>query len=147
MKQSNTNTMNYSEKQIENAKYSYNKMMVLKSINDYEVNVIGVNEAERRMEYHNNIVTDIRNGNKELEREWKLFFLTEEVKKDQKAEASKAKLIANKEASADILKPVKDLKKLGEFGKWLNVSGNKYRSQHFNKKYTQEAVNAFLQTL
>jgi hypothetical protein len=99
------------------------------------------------MDYHNRIVSDIRNGNKELEREWKLFFLKEEVKADQKAAESKAKLKANKEASADILAPIKTAKKLGEFGKWLNTAGNPFRKQHFNKKYTVEAVNEFLQTL
>ena len=69
------------------------------------------------------------------------------MKADQKAEASKAKLNANKEASADILAPIKDMKKIGEFGKWLNTSGNKFRKEHFSKKYTQESVNAFLATL
>ena len=59
----------------------------------------------------------------------------------------KAKLQANKEASADILAPIKSMKKLGEFGKWLNDSSNPYRKQHFNKKYTIEAVNAFLKTI
>ena len=39
------------------------------------------------------------------------------------------------------------IKKLGDFGKWLNSYGNPYRKQHFNKKYTSEAVNAFLATL
>ena len=39
------------------------------------------------------------------------------------------------------------MRKLGEFGKWLNTSGNPFRKQHFNKKYTIEAVNTFLQTI
>ena len=60
---------------------------------------------------------------------------------------SKAKKTANKEASADVLAPIKEMRKLGEFGKWLNTSGNPFRKQHFNKKYTQDAVNGFLQTL
>jgi len=139
--------MKYSEKQIENAKRNYNSMLRIHTISDYEIEIIGRNTAEQRMEFHNNIVNEIRNGNKELEKEWKLFFLNEEVKADQKAEASKAKLAANKEASADILAPIKGMKKLGEFGKWLNTSGNPYRKQNFNKKYTIEAVNAFLATL
>jgi hypothetical protein len=139
--------MKYTAKQIENAKRNYNSMMVFETAKDESCFDLNPNEAERRAEYHNSIVSAIRNGNKELEREWKLFFLTEEVKKDQKAEASKAKLKANKEASYDILYPVKSIKKLGEFGKWLNTSGNVYRKQHFNKKYTVEAVNEFLSTL
>ena len=139
--------MNYSNKQIENAKRNYNAFLqytTAKQDVNYSVNPF---EAERRAEYHNNLVSAIRNGNKELEKEWKLFFLNEEVKKDQKEAESKAKLAANKEASADILAPVKKMKKLGEFGKWLNASGNPFRKQHFNKKYTVEAVNEFLATL
>lgn len=139
--------MTYTDKQIENAKRAYSAMLRIQTLADYDVENIGRNTAEQRMDFHNNIVSEIRNGNKELEKKWKLFFLTEEVKADQKAEASRTKLNANKEASADILAPIKDLKKLGEFGKWLNTSGNKFRKQHFNKIYTIEAVNAFLSTL
>jgi len=139
--------MEYTAKQIENAKRNYNEMMRLHTLADYEVEVIGMNTAEQRMEYHNRIVTAIRNGDKELEREWKLFFLEEEVKADQKRAESKAKLAANKEASADILEPIKKMRKLGEFGKWLNTPGNQFRKQHFNKKYTVEAVNTFLATI
>lgn len=139
--------MEYTAKQIENAKRNYNAMMRLHTLADYNVEVIGTTTAEQRMEFHNSIVTAIRNGDKELEREWKLFFLKEEVKADQKRAESKAKLAANKAASADILEPIKKLRKLGEFGKWLNTPGNPFRKQHFNKKYTAEAVNTFLQTI
>ena len=139
--------MEYTTKQIENAKRNYNAMLRMRTLSDYDVENIGRNTAEQRMDYHNRIVSDIRNGNKELEREWKLFFLKEEVKADQKAAESKAKLNANKEASADILSPIKEMRKIGEFGKWLNTTGNKFRKEHFSKKYTQESVNAFLSTL
>lgn len=136
--------MEYTAKQIENAKRKYNGFLKLHKISDYDVQAIGLNTAEQRCEYHNGIVRGILAGNKELEKEWKLFFLKEEVKADQKAAESKAKLVANKDASADILAPIKAAKKLGDFGKWLNTAGNAYRKQHFNKKYTVEAVNAFL---
>lgn len=139
--------MKYTAKQIENAKRNYISMLRIHTLADYDVEIIGRNTAEQRMDYHNRIVNDIRNGNKELEREWKLFFLKEEVKADQKEAASKAKLAANKEASADILAPIKELRKLGDFGKWLNTAGNPFRKQHFNKKYTVDAVNEFLQTI
>ena len=141
------NYMNYTEKQIETARRNYNAMLRLHTLADYDVNSIGMSEAEQRMDYHNNIVTDILNGNKKLEREWKFFFLNEEVKKDRKVAERKAKLSANKQASADVLEPVKKLRKLGEFGKWLNTAGNPFRKQHFNKKYTIEAVNQFLETI
>ena len=139
--------MEYTAKQIENAKRNYNAMLKMQTLSDYDVENIGRNTAEQRMDYHNRIVSEIFAGNKELEKEWKLFFLKEAVKADQKAEDSKAKINANKEASVDILAPIKSIKKLGEFGSWLNTSGNKFRKEHFSKKYTQESVNAFLSTL
>ena len=136
--------MTYTDKQIENAKKAYTDMLRYRTVESYQPEFIGQAAAEQRCEYHNNIVMDILSGNKELEREWKLFFLKEEVKADQKADKNKSKLAANKAASADVLAPVKAAKKLGEFGKWLNTAGNPYRSQHFSKKYTAEAVNEFL---
>jgi len=139
--------MKYSEKQIENAKRAYNSFLHCTTVEAQNPEIVGQVEAENRAEYHNNIVSKIKAGDKELEREWKLFFCNEEVKKDQKANASKAKKAANKAASADVLEPIKSMKKIGEFGKWLNTSGNHYRKQHFNKRYTVEAVNAFLETL
>ena len=139
--------MEYTAKQIENAKRNYNAMLVIRTVESYEPQYIGWAAAEQRCEYHNRIVGEILAGNKELEKEWKLFYLRAEVKADQKAAESKAKLNANKEASADILAPIKEMKKIGEFGKWLNTAGNKFRKEHFSKKYTQESVNAFLSTL
>nr|WP_298658432.1 hypothetical protein [uncultured Flavobacterium sp.] len=136
--------MEYTAKQIENAKRAYNAMLVERTVQSYEPQYIGLAAAEQRCEYHNRIVAEIKAGNKELEKEWKLFFLKEEVKADQKAAESKAKLAANKDASADILAPIKEAKRIVEFGKWLNTAGNPFRKQHFNKKYTIEAVNAFL---
>jgi hypothetical protein len=139
--------MKYTKTQIEKAKRNYEAMLVIRTVESYEPQYIGWAAAEQRCEYHNNIVSEILAGNKELEREWKLFFLEEAVKADQKKAESKAKLAANKAASADILEPIKKMRKMGEFGKWLNTPGNPFRKQHFNKKYTIEAVNAFLQTL
>lgn len=143
----NNGEMQYTTTQIENAKRKYNNFLQIKTISYYDVATIGRIEAERRMEFDNNIVSEILNGNKELEKEWKLFFLNEEVKSDNKIAESKAKLKANKEASADVLAPIKELRKLVAFGKWLNTSGNEFRKQHFNKKYTIEAVSAFLNNL
>lgn len=139
--------MTYTASQIENAKSKYNAMLVIRTVESYDPQYIGYASAEQRCEYHNNIVTRILAGNKELEKEWKLFFLKEEVKSDRKFAESKAKLQANKDASADVLAPIKSLKKIGEFGKWLNNASNPFRKEHFSKKYTQESVNAFLNTL
>lgn len=136
--------MNYTDKQIDTAKRNYNAFVQYRTVESFEPEFIGRNSAEQRCEYHNGIVRKIQEGNKEVERKWKLFFLTEEVKKVQKDAESKAKKKSNKEASAGILEPIKKMRKLGEFGKWLNTPGNPYRKQHFNKKYTQASVNAFL---
>lgn len=136
--------MNYTAKQIENAKRNYTSFLKVRTVESFEPQYIGWNAAEQRCEFHNNIVNEILNGNVELEKKWKLFYLTEEVKADQKASESKAKLNANKEASADVLAPIKAAKKIGEFRKWLNTPGNPFRKEHFSKKYTQESVNAFL---
>lgn len=75
------------------------------------------------------------------------FYNSINRKEAAKQDKSKAKLAANKEASADILAPIKSAKKIGEFGKWLNNSKNPFRKQHFTKAYTQEAVQAYLQTI
>jgi hypothetical protein len=136
--------MQYTAKQIERAKKAYNAMLVIRTVESYEPQYIGWAAAEQRCEYHNNIVASILAGNKELEKEWKLFFLTQEVKADQKAAKTKAKLTENKNASADILAPIKSAKRIVEFGKWLNTNGNPFRKQHFDKKYTVEAVSTFL---
>jgi hypothetical protein len=138
------NIMNYTAKQIENAKHNYEAMLVERTVESYEPQYIGWAAAEQRCEYHNNIVARIKAGDKNLEREWKMFFLKQEVKADAKLAESKAKLSANKAASADVLAPIKEAKRLVEFGKWLNTAGNPFRKQHFNKKYTIESVNAFL---
>lgn len=139
--------MEYTAKQIENAKRNYNAMLVIHTIADYDVEIIGRSVADQRMDYNNNIVSSILAGNRDLEKEWKLFFLKEEVKADRKQAENKAKLAANKEASSDILAPIKELRKIGDFAKWLNTAGNPFRKQNFNKKYTVEAVNEFLQTI
>ena len=136
--------MNYTAQQIEKAKIAYNSFLVTRTVESYEPQYIGYAAAEQRCEFHNNLVNAILGGNKELEKEWKLFFLNEQVKLDRKEAESKAKLALNKEASADILAPIKAAKKLGEFGKWLNTPNNKFRKEHFSKKYTQESVSTFL---
>ena len=139
--------MNYTQSQIERAKKAYKAFLQFTTVENENPEIIGTVEAERRAEFHNNIINEIRNGNKEIEKEWKVFFCNEEAKIDLKEAQSKAKLQANKAASANVLQSIKEMRKLGEFGKWLNTPGNPYRKQNFNKKYTEEAVNAFLNTL
>lgn len=136
--------MTYTSEQIEIAKRNYNEMLVIRTVESYDPQYIGYAAAEQRCEYHNRIVNEILSGNKETEKTWKLFFLNQQVKLDRKFAASQAKKASNKAASADILAPIKEAKRLVEFGKWLNTKGNPFRSQNFSKKYTQEAVNTFL---
>lgn len=137
--------MTYTAKQIENAKRAYTAMLQYRTVESYNPQYIGYDEAQRRCEYDNNIVKEILNGNKELEKKWKLFFLMEEVKADQKASESKAKLSANKEASASVLSFIKDNgKKLGDYYKWLNTPKNIYRKEYFSKKYTMESATQFI---
>lgn len=137
--------MTYTPTQIENAKRSYTSFLKINNnIWDFQAETAGKNEANSRMEFHNAIVCEILGGNKETEKKWKLFFLKEEAKKDQKLDESKAKLIANKESSADILSEIKSQKRIGEFGKWLNTNGNPFRKEHFSKNYTQKSVSTFL---
>ena len=136
--------MNFTAKQIEAAKAKYNAFLKLESFADYNLDVLTKTEAGQRINDHNFIVTEILNGNMALEAKWKTFFLHEVAKADQKNAESKAKLIANKTASSDILAPIKSAKRIVEFGKWLNTPGNKFRKEHFSKKYTQESVNEFL---
>ena len=63
--------MVYTAKQIETANRNYNAMLKMQTIADYNVETIGRNIAEQRMDYHNGIVREILAGNKELEKEWK----------------------------------------------------------------------------
>lgn len=136
--------MQYTESQIARAKSAYGQFLSLRSIESYDPEHIGYNEAEQRCNYHNAIVNGIMSGDKALEREWKNYFLMEVLKADAAANRQAQKLAANKAASADILAPIKAAKKLVAFGQWLNTAGNPFRSQHFSKKYTAEAVAAFL---
>ncbi len=136
--------MEYTPSQIENAKRNYNAMLVVRTVESFNPQYIGWAAAEQRCEFANHIVTDILAGNTILANEWKLFFLTEEVKSDRKIDAAKATLTSNKNGSADLLAPIKIAKRIGEYGKWLNTSGNQYRKEHFSKNYTAASVNAFL---
>jgi hypothetical protein len=140
----NATNMTYTQTQIDKAKANYNSFIQYRTVESFEPQYIGWNTAEQRCQYHNNIVAAILAGDKQVERQWKMFFLNEVVKSDAKAAASKAKLDANKNASADILAPIKEAKRLVEFGKWLNTPGNPFRKEHFSKKYTEKSVSTFL---
>lgn len=134
----------YTQSQIANAQCNYNRFMTNRTLADYDVETIGRHEAERRMNDHNTLIAKIASGDVELEREWKKFFLHEEVKRDAKAAQSKSKMAANKDASADVLARVKGAgKKLGDY--YAFVKANKiFAREFFSKKFTDASVDAFL---
>jgi DNA-binding FadR family transcriptional regulator len=136
--------MTYTASQIENAKRNYFNFLQIRTVASFEPEFIGYAAAEQRCQYHNDIVNAILSGDKAKEAYWKTWYLNEQVKADKAIEAKKEKLNANKEASADILAPIKAAKKMGAFGEWLNTKGNPFRNQHFSKKYTQESIKTFL---
>lgn len=139
--------MTYTATQIESAKRAYLSFLQYTTVSAQKPEIVGTSQAEQRAEYHNSIVSKIKSGDDELAKEWKLFFLKEAAKAEEKELDRKEKLASNKAASADILAPIKAAKKLVAFGEWLNTSGNKFRKEHFSKKYTAESVSAFLLTL
>lgn len=136
--------MNYTDKQIQNAKSAYSEMLNYKTVDSYSPEFIGYETASQRCEFHNKIVREILNGNAETARKWKLFFLNQEVKRDAKLDESKAKLSANKEASSPVLASVKSAgKKLGDYYSFLK-SNKKFAREFFSKKFTQESANIFI---
>ena len=137
--------MEYTRSQIERAKRNYKNFLRIRTLEEYNPEYIGYAAAEQRMEYDNAVVTRIKAGDKALEREWKLFFLMQEVKADQKEFERKEKLAANAAASEDIVAPIRQMRKLGEYKEWLKKS--KFRKEFYSNKYSQESVSAFLEII
>ena len=61
---SKKNKMNYTEKQIENAKRNYTNFLQYRSVESFDPQHIGYAAAEQRADFHNNIVSEILAGNK-----------------------------------------------------------------------------------
>lgn len=136
--------MKYSEKQIEAAKKAYNNFLRFETAEKQSCFELNPFEAERRAEFHNNTVERIKNGNVELEREWKLFFLNEQAKADQKANEIKQKLANNKDASSDLLAQVKKSgKKLADYYSFVK-SNKQFAKEFYSKSFSQKSVDAFL---
>jgi hypothetical protein len=137
-------TSKFTPDQIERAKKAYNAFLHYRSISDYNIDCIGIQEAKRRVEFANNEISEILNGNKELERKWKMFFLNEELKKDRKIAENKAKLAANKEATQSVLDYVKSNGyKLADYYQFLK-SNKKFAKEFYSKKYTMGSANEFM---
>ena len=72
------------------------------------------------------------------------FYARINAKAAAKAEASKAKLAANKAGSQSVLDFVKSNGRLlGDYYKFIKAS-KLYKKEFFSKKYTMESANAFL---
>lgn len=139
--------MTYTARQIAIAKARYNSYMVLRTIRDYDLSVVGRSFAEQDRDYHNNQINAILAGDRELEKKIKYSILNDIVMADQKEVEKANKLAKNKADSVVVLAPLKAIRKITAFNIWLNKSGNKFRSQAFSKKYTTEAVDAYLATI
>lgn len=135
--------MKYTQQQIANAQKKYNAMLVIKKVSDYQPEFVGRHAAEQRCDSDNELVERIWAGDKELEREWKLFFLEQEVEATRKEEMMKQRELDAKL----VLAPILALRKKGAFEKWITTSRNPYAKQFYSKKYTKECVDAFLATL
>ena len=72
------------------------------------------------------------------------FYYKVEQKVSAKQAASKAKLLANKECSKDVLSSIKTAgKKLGDYYTFLKANKN-YAREFFSKKFSQESANEFI---
>ena len=124
--------MNYTDKQIATAKANYAAFLQEKTLSDFNVSIIGKNQAEQRCDAHNSIVCKIKAGDKELEREWKLFFLTEAAKvKKAKKKVSEGEDIVKKSGIAR-----------NDYMKWCYYNG--FKSEVSAHNYTATSANLFL---
>jgi hypothetical protein len=137
-------TSKFTPDQIARAERAYNAFLHFRSVSDYNVENIGIQEAKRRVEFANNEISEILNGNKELELKWKMFFLNEELRKDRKIAENKSKLAANKEATQSVLDYVKSNGyKLADYYQFLKTT-KKYAKEFYSKKYTMGSANEFM---
>ena len=72
--------MTYTATQVENAKRAYLSFLQYTTVAAQQPEICGTSQAQQRAEYHNGIVSKINAGDTELAKEWKLFFLKEQVK-------------------------------------------------------------------
>jgi hypothetical protein len=68
-------------KQIERAEKAFKRFLHFKSIHDFDIDRIGLDNAQKFLSWHNDDVRDILNGEIEVERRWKEFFIGVEIKR------------------------------------------------------------------
>ena len=91
------------------------------------------NELKKNKKFVANVARE-----KQLEERRNIFERAKKLSSKNKVSANKA----NAQSNLDNIKS--QGKKLGDYYKWLNKSGNKYRSEFFSKKYSESSVNEFL---
>ena len=64
------------------------------------------------------------------------------IEAEQEAARKAAKMAANKQASEEVLAPIRAARKLGAFEAWIKKS--QYKKEFWSGKITQASVNAFL---
>jgi uncharacterized HAD superfamily protein len=92
-------TLKATPKQIERAEKAFKKFLHFKSIHDFDIDRIGLENAQKFLKWHNDDVRDILNGEIEVERRWREFFLGVEIKKAQRIKENRAKARAIKKAN------------------------------------------------
>jgi len=144
LKHQTMETSKFTPDQIARAEKAYKAFLHYRSVSDYNIECIGIQEAKRRVEFANNEISAILNGDKQLEMKWKMFFLNEELRRDRKIAETKAKLSANKEATQSVLDYVKSNGyKLADYYSFLK-SNKKFAKEFYSKKFTMESANEFM---
>ena len=85
-------------KQIERAEKAFKRFLHFKSIHDFDIDRIGLENARKFLDWHNGDVRDILNGEIEVERRWREFFLGVEIKRDERNNKKRAEARAKKRA-------------------------------------------------
>ena len=137
-------TSKFTPEQIARAEKEYKAFLHFRSVESFQPEYIGRIEAHQLADFHNNEIEAILNGDKEIERKWKMFFLNDQFKRDAKLAANKAKLSANKEATQSVLDYVKSNGyKLADYYQFLKTT-KKYAKEFYSKKFTMESANEFM---
>jgi len=89
-------TLKATPKQMERAEKAYKKFLHFKSIHDFDIDRIGLENAQKFLSWHNGDISEILNGNEEVERRWREFFIGVEIKRAERNKARRAELRAKK---------------------------------------------------
>jgi hypothetical protein len=143
----NKTKMEYTEKEIATAKANYTAWLKFRTVESYDIHIIGSNAAHWRCDAHNAAVRAILNGDKAVEREWKLSFLELAVKQTMAAGYRKSK--RERKAAKDAKNPYKQLTddQKTAYLFWLKDENCKYHRESISRVYTGRSVAAFLESI